>query len=140
MTQPRDFFPISQDTVRDAYDFIFAPWLKQIGLCQFVVEHGRVSARLPEKDELKFTGGGVCGQALMAAIDTVAVLAAATGDQKIKGTAYQHTHFVRPASGDDLIVTAQVLRFGKSTSFVETRIAFAKSGELVAHAVLEFAH
>lgn len=139
MTNPRDLFPVTQDSVQGAYDLIFAPWVKQLGLCEFKIEPGRASARLPESDFLKLTGGGVCGQAMMAAIDTVAVLATATGDQKIKGTAYQHTQFLRPASGDDLIVTAHVLRFGKSTAYVETKITFAGSGALVAHAVLEFA-
>jgi acyl-coenzyme A thioesterase PaaI-like protein len=139
MSNPRDLFPVNQESVEQTYAFIFAPWVKQLGLCDFTVAPGRVSARLPESDHLKFTAGGVCGQALMAAIDTVAVLATATGDQKIKGTAYQHTQFLRPALGDDMIVTAEVLRFGKSTAYVETKITFAGSGALVAHAVLEFA-
>jgi len=139
MTNPRDLFPVTQESVQGAYDLIFAPWVKQLGLCDFKIEPSRATARLPESDHLKLNGGGVCGQAMMAAIDTTAVLAVATGDQKIKGTAYQHTQFLRPASGDDLTVTAEVLRFGKSTAYVETRITFAGSGALVAHAVLEFA-
>lgn len=139
MTSARDLFPITQQTVDAVYHVIFAPWLKQIGLTDFKVAPGRVSARLPERDELKFLNGGVCGQALMAAIDTVAVMAVGTGDKEIKGTAYQHTQFLRSARGDDLIVTAEVLRAGKTTAYVDTRVTFAGSGALVAHAVLEFA-
>jgi acyl-coenzyme A thioesterase PaaI-like protein len=37
----------------------------------------------------------------MAAIDTVASLAMATTDRLLKGTVYQHTHFLRPAANDD---------------------------------------
>ena len=35
--------------------------------------------------------------------------------------------------------TETVLRFGKSSAFAEARVSFASSGELVAHATLEFA-
>ena len=75
----------------------------------------------------------------MAAIDTVASLAMATTDRIPKGTVYQHTHFLRPAVNDDFRVLATVLRFGKASAFAEARVTFASSGELVAHASLEFA-
>lgn len=140
MDQPRDLFPVTQSTVDAAYDFIFAPWVKQLGLCAFVVEKGRVSARLPEADALKFSAGAVCGQAIMAAIDTVASLAVATGDRPTRGTAYQHTQFLRPAKGDSFTVEAKVIRFGKSTAYLETHVRYAQSREMVAHAVLEFAY
>lgn len=81
----------------------------------------------------------MCGQAIMAAIDTVASLAMATTERIPKGTVYQHTHFLHPAVNDDFFVKAQVLRFGKASAFTETRVSFASSGELVAHASLEFA-
>jgi acyl-coenzyme A thioesterase PaaI-like protein len=139
MSSPAALFPVTQATVQEAYDFIFAPWVKQLGLHEFAVAPGRVTARLPEADALKFSAGAVCGQAIMAAIDTVASIAVATGDRPTKGTAYQHTHFLRPAKGDDFIVEANVIRFGKASAFVESRITYATSRELVAHAVLEFA-
>jgi acyl-coenzyme A thioesterase PaaI-like protein len=139
MTAPRDLFPVTQATVDEAYDFIFAPWVKQLGLKDFQVQTGRVAATLPELDALKFSAGAVCGQAIMAAIDTVASLAVATGERPTRGTAYQHTQFLRPAKGDDFSVEANVLRFGKSTAYVEVHVLYAQSRELVAHAVLEFA-
>jgi acyl-coenzyme A thioesterase PaaI-like protein len=52
---------------------------------------------------------------------------------------YQHTHFLRPAKLEDMRVTAHVLRFGKTSAFIEARVSFLDSGELVAHASLEFA-
>ncbi len=139
MSSGRELFPVTQETVVPAYELIFAPWVKQLGLCDFKVDGHRVSARLPEADALKFSAGAVCGQAIMAAIDTVTSLAMATGDRATKGTTYQHTHFLRPAKGDDFIVEANVLRFGKATAYAEAKITFAASGVIVAHAVLEFA-
>ena len=98
-----------------------------------------MSARLPESDALKFSAGAVCGQAIMAAIDTVTALAMATGDRATTGTSYQHTHFLRPAANDDLLIAAAVKRFGKASAYVDCSVSFVTSGELVAHAVLEFA-
>ena len=132
-------FPVTNATALAAYDQMFAPWVKQLGLHDFSVSEGRVSARLPEADALKFSAGAVCGQALMSAIDTIAAMAMCTTDRVTRGTVYQHTHFVRPAKGDDFLVEAKVLRFGKASAFCEARVMFAGSGELVTHAVLEFA-
>jgi len=134
-----EIFPITQASADRAYAFVFAPWVKELGLCDFVVEAGRVSARLPIADKLKFSSGAVCGQALMAAIDTVTAMAMATTERTPKGTAYQHTHFIRPAINEDFLVVAEVLRFGKASAFAEARVSLASSRELIAHAVLEFA-
>jgi acyl-coenzyme A thioesterase PaaI-like protein len=139
MTSPAELFPVTQATVERAYEFVFAPWVKAMGLLDFKVERGRVSARLPLNDALKFSSGAVCGLALMAAIDTITALAMATTDRTTKGTVYQHTHFVRPAIDDDFIVEAEVLRFGKASAYAEARVRLATSRDLVAHAVLEFA-
>lgn len=139
MSTGRELFPVTQATVVPAYELIFAPWVKQLALCEFTVDGRRVTARLPEADALKFSAGAVCGQAIMAAIDTVTALAMATGERATRGTTYQHTHFLRPAKGDDFIVEANVLRFGKTSAYAEAKVTFATSGALVAHAVLEFA-
>ena len=121
------------------YDFLFAPWVKAMGIREFKVDPGMVSAVLPQNDALKFASGAVCGQAIMAAIDTVAALAMATTERIPKGTVYQHTHFLRPAVNDDFHLKAEVLRFGKASAFAEVRVSFVSTGELVAHASLEFA-
>jgi acyl-coenzyme A thioesterase PaaI-like protein len=136
---PDGLFPLTQDTALAAFEWIFAPWVKDLGLTDCVVREGFVSMRLPLNDRLKFFSGAVCGQALMAAIDTVASMAAATGPRVGKGTVYQHTHFLRPAANDDFLIAATVQRFGKASAYVDCSVTFAGSGELVAHAVLEFA-
>lgn len=131
--------PLTAATAQAWYDFVYAPWVKAQGLCDFEVREGFFAARLPQAAAMQFSSGAICGQAMMSAIDTVASMAASTGDRMTKGTIYQHTHFVRPAKGDDLRVAASVLRFGKASAFIETRVTFVGSGELVAHATLEFA-
>ena len=141
MTRPLPLhcFPLTDATVFEFYDFLFAPWVKAMGIREFKVDPGMVSAVLPQNDALKFASGAVCGQAIMAAIDTVAALAMATTERIPKGTVYQHIHFLRSAVNDDFQLKAEVLRFGKASAFAEVRVSFVSTGELVAHANLEFA-
>lgn len=136
---PADLFPVTNETAKAAYEFMFAPWVRQLGLRDFDVASGRVSALMPEADALKFSAGAVCGQAVMAAIDTVASMAMCSTERLPRGTVYQHTHFLRPAKGGDFRVEATVLRFGKATAYGEGRITLAGSDDVIAHAVFEFA-
>jgi acyl-coenzyme A thioesterase PaaI-like protein len=138
-TPPEGMFPVTQQNAHAAFQWVFAPWIQEMGLTDLIVREGFASMRLPLNDRLKFFSGAVCGQALMAAIDTVASMAAATSPQPGKGTIYQHTHFLRPAANDDFHIEASVRRFGKASAYVDCSVTFASSGELVAHAVLEFA-
>jgi acyl-coenzyme A thioesterase PaaI-like protein len=131
--------PVTTENIEEFYDGIFAPWVKSLGLCDFEIEPGLAVATLPQDKTLQFSSGAICGQAIMCAVDTVASLAMATTDRMPKGTVYQHTHFLRPAMTHDMRVEANVLRFGKASAFAETRVTFSDSGELVAHATLEFA-
>jgi len=131
--------PVTNDTVHEFYEWLFAPWVKELGLRDFAVSPGQAVATLPQNKKLQFASGPVCGQVIMSAVDTVASLAMSTSDRPAKGTVYQHTHFLRPAMSDDLRVQAIVLRFGKTSAFAETKVTFLGSGELVAHATLEFA-
>ena len=136
---PLHCLPLTDATVVEFYEYVYAPWVKMLGLREFKVSPGMVSALLPQNDALKFSSGAVCGQAIMAAIDSVASLAIGTTERISKGTVYQHTHFLRPAINDDFYVRAEVLRFGKASAFTETRVSFASTGKLAAHASLEFA-
>jgi hypothetical protein len=69
-TPPDGLFPLTQDNAQALFDWVYAPWIKEMGLTDFVVREGFVSMRLPLNDRLKFFSGAVCGQAIMAAIDT----------------------------------------------------------------------
>jgi uncharacterized protein (TIGR00369 family) len=131
--------PITNENVLEFYEWLFAPWVKELGLRDFAVSPGQVIAVLPQSKRLQFVSGAVCGQVIMSAVDTIASLAMSTTDRPARGTVYQHTHFLRPAMSDDMKVQANVLRFGKTSAFAETKVTFQTSGELVAHATLEFA-
>jgi acyl-coenzyme A thioesterase PaaI-like protein len=80
----------------------------------------------------------VCGQAIMAANDTVASLAMLAADRPMKGIADQNPQFLRPAIDHDLRVTTTVLRSGSSIAYAETRVTFEGTEDLVAHATSEF--
>ena len=130
---------ITNETVLEFYDWLFAPWVKELGLRDFAVSPGQVVAILPQSEKLQFVSGAVCGQVIMSAVDTVTSLAMSTTDRSPRGTVYQHTHFLLPAISHDMKVQANVLRFGKTSAFAETKVSLLASGELVAHATLEFA-
>jgi acyl-coenzyme A thioesterase PaaI-like protein len=137
-SRPENMIPLTQGDAQAFFDCVYAPWVREMGLTDFTVREGFVSMRLPLDDRLAFYSGTVCGQALMAAIDTVASMAVATGPRVTKGTFYQHTHFLRPAANDDFLIEATVKRFGKTNAYVDCSVTFVTSSELVAHAVLEF--
>ena len=105
----------------------------------FAVSPGQASAILPQSERLQFVSGAVCGQVILSAVDPIAALAMSTTDRSARDTVYQHMHFLRPAMVEDMMIQATVLRFGKISAFAETKVTFLSSGELVAHATLEFA-
>jgi len=138
MTEKLEHVVVTDETVAGVYEFIFAPWVKALGLTDFRVSRGKASARLPQDGALQWANGAICGQALMAAIDTVVALAVSTHDRPSKGTASQSTQFLRPAFGDDLRIEANVLQFGSVLAYAEAHVTFVSSGKLVAHSTAEF--
>jgi uncharacterized protein (TIGR00369 family) len=128
----------SQDNVEMVYEHVFAPWVKQLGLSNIEVSKGFATAIMPQNTSLHWSAGAICGQAIMAAVDTIAALAMATTEREPKGTASQNTQFIRPAFAEDLRITVTVLNFGKTIAYAEAKVTFVGSGKLVAHATLEF--
>jgi acyl-coenzyme A thioesterase PaaI-like protein len=108
--------PLTDATVLEYYDYLFAPWVKQLGLREFKVAPGVVSAVLPQNDALKFASGAICGQVIMAAIDTVASLAMSTNDRVPKGTeparVCRRLQLLREWSHDERIDTSEILAGG----------------------------
>ncbi len=109
-----------------------------MGLTEIEVSEGKASALLPQNPDLQWANGAMCGQEIMAAIDTVVALAMLSTDRAAKGTASQNTQFLRPALDEDLRFEVNVLKFGKLVAYAETKVFFATSGKLVAHATNEF--
>jgi acyl-coenzyme A thioesterase PaaI-like protein len=131
---------VTDATVLAFYDWLFAPWVKDLGLRDFSLSPAVAAATLPHNQRLEFASGAVCGQVIMAAIDTVAAIAMSTTDRHPKGTVYQHTHFLRPAVRNDLRIETRILRFGKTSAYADSRVfPIACPNDLIAHASLEFA-
>jgi uncharacterized protein (TIGR00369 family) len=99
-----------------------------------------VKMRLPFSEDLCRVGGMVCGQAMMAAADTAMVLALIQhfGEFRPCTTVQMNTSFLKPLSGQDGIITATVLRAGKSLAFGEIDICGA-DGKSVCRATTTYA-
>jgi uncharacterized protein (TIGR00369 family) len=125
--------PLSTDTLQACLADWFAPWVQALGLRVEGFEDGEVTLRLPQSDQLSRIGGMVCGQALMAAADTAMALAIATrlGTQRPMTTVQQNSSFLKPLSNQDALVTARIVRAGKSLVFGEIDISGADDGKSV---------
>lgn len=131
-------FPVSSSSAEGAYQFIFAPWAKLLGLIDLTVDVGSATAKMPISGDIKHVGGVICGQAIMSAVDMVVTLAMSSTERVPKATIYQNNHFLRPATGD-LRIAATVLKFGKTTAYAEVSVTLAEGGELVARSATEWA-
>ncbi|WP_082877128.1 PaaI family thioesterase [Hydrogenophaga crassostreae] len=119
----------------------FAPWVQALGLRVESCEDGAVTLRLPRDPALCRIGGMVCGQALMAAADTAMVLAVVTrlGNRQPMSTVQLNTSFLKPLVNQDALVTARVIRAGKSLVFGEIDITAAQDGKSVCRASTTYA-
>ena len=104
---------------------VFAPWVQDLQLhvekLHAAGEPGGTGAMLRMKfsERLCREGGVICGQALMSLADTAMVFAvcAASGRYRPMTTVDQTTHFMRPASGSDVLADARIVRLGRSMAF-----------------------
>ncbi|MET9515548.1 PaaI family thioesterase [Streptomyces sp. NPDC002994] len=119
----------------------FAPWVLDLGLA--VVETGERHAvlRLPWSDRLAREGGGMSGQALMAAADTATVIAvsAARGAFVPMTTVQQSTSFQRAVVGADVVLDARVTKLGKRMAFADISMTATGSQDPAARASVVYA-
>jgi uncharacterized protein (TIGR00369 family) len=136
-TQPT----VSAQTLEAALAEWFAPWVQALGLKVESFGDGVMTLRLPLNPALSRVGGMVCGQALMSAADTAMVLAIVTrlGNQRPMTTVQLNTSFLKPLSNQDALVTARVLRAGKSLVFGEIDIVGEADGKSVCRASTTYA-
>ncbi|MFE2167693.1 PaaI family thioesterase [Streptomyces sp. NPDC059447] len=99
----------------------FAPWVLALGLTVQETGERHAVLRLPWSDELARDGGGLSGQAMMAAADTATVIAisAARGAYGPMTTVQQSTSFQRPVVGADVIIRVRVTKLGKRMAFAD---------------------
>ncbi|OKI40930.1 thioesterase [Streptomyces sp. CB03578] len=119
----------------------FAPWVLALGLT--VAETGERHAvlRLPWSDALARDGGGLSGQALMAAADTATVIAisAARGGYGPMTTVQQSTSFQRPVTGADVLIDVRITKLGKRMAFADITMTPEGSEEPAAKAATVYA-
>ncbi|MFI1397594.1 PaaI family thioesterase [Streptomyces sp. NPDC020681] len=119
----------------------FAPWVLDLGLS--VVETGDAHAvlRLPWSDRLAREGGGMSGQALMAAADTATVIAvsSARGAYGPMTTVQQSSSFQRAVIGADVLVDARITKLGKRMAFADVTMTADGSPDVVARASTVYA-
>lgn len=133
--------PLSASDLQAAIPTVFAPWIVAMEL--EVLEPtapGELRLRMPVKRDYVHVGGVMCGQAAMAAADTAMVLAmmAELGEFRPMTTVQLNTSFLRPISADHCLVTAKVLRSGKSLAFGTIDIA-NPDGRLAVQATTTYA-
>ncbi|NBQ88291.1 MAG: PaaI family thioesterase [Betaproteobacteria bacterium] len=133
---PRPLAPIEQ-----ALSAYFAPWIQAMGLQVVAASADSVTLRLPCDPALAREGGMVCGQALMAVADTAMALALVNhfGGFRPCTTVQMNTTFLKPLAGQDGLVTATVLRAGRSLAFGEIDIRGAADHACVARASTTYA-
>ncbi|WP_100864032.1 MULTISPECIES: PaaI family thioesterase [unclassified Streptomyces] len=102
----------------------FAPWVLALGLTVEETGERHAVLRLPWSDSLARDGGGLSGQALMAAADTATVIAvsAARGAYGPMTTVQQSTSFQRPVVGADVLITVRVTKLGKRMAFADATL------------------
>jgi acyl-coenzyme A thioesterase PaaI-like protein len=132
---------VTSDSLQRALADLFAPWVQDLGLKVESFGAGEATLRLPQNDALSRVGGMLCGQAMMAAADTAMVLALIThfGQFRPCSTVQLSSTFLKPLSGQDALVSARLLRAGKSMAFGEIDVRGAQDGKSVFRASTTYA-
>ena len=129
-------------TLQAAFADVAADYVKRLDLRVTAVRPGEIDLALPVAAELVHGGGVLCGQAIMAAVDTAMVLAmiAELGEFRPMTTVQLQTSFLRPIPRDvaEVALTARVLWRGKSLAFGEISVR-TPDGKLAAQATTTYA-
>ena len=130
---------VTMDNIEKIYDFIFAPYVKQLKLSFLEISVGRVVARLDNSKDYQFVTGALSGQVLMSVIDTTMSIAMNTSLKSQRGTLSQNNNFIRPAFGDYFIIESLVQRFGSTIAIGETKV-FSENNKdnILCHATSTF--
>ena len=130
---------ITMENIERIYDYVFAPYVKQLKLSFISIEEGKVVARLENSKDYQFVTGALSGQILMSVIDTVMSIAMNTSTKSQRGTLSQNNNFIRPAFGDYFIIESIVQRFGRSIAIGETKVYQEDNKErIICHATSTF--
>ncbi|MEU7005222.1 PaaI family thioesterase [Streptomyces sp. NPDC046332] len=119
----------------------FAPWVLDLGLSVVSVDAEEAVLCLPWSDRLAREGGGLSGQAMMAAADTATVIAvaAARGGFVPMTTVQQSISFQRAVLGTDVLVRARLTKAGRRMAFADITMTAEGTDEVAAHATAVYA-
>ena len=133
--------PVTRESLQLALADLFAPWVQALNLRVESFGTGEATLRLPQNEALSRVGGMLCGQAMMAAADTAMVLALIShfGQFRPCSTVQLSSAFLKPLSNQDALITARVLRAGKSMAFGEIDLRGADDGKSVFRASTTYA-
>ncbi len=131
---------LTLDAAREYYPTIFAPWIQDLNISIEQISDEEVTMKLPYNDRLCRIGGIVCGQSLMALIDTCMVYVCFIGHNKFINcaTVNQNTSFLRPAIDTDIIATGKLVKSGRTLVFGEVLLE-DKNAKSICHATLTYA-
>ncbi|MER5379962.1 PaaI family thioesterase [Streptomyces sp. NPDC002688] len=119
----------------------FAPWVLDLGLSVAELDSRHAVLRLPWSARLAREGGGLSGQALMAAADTATVIAvsAARGAFVPMTTVQQSTSFQRAVTDADVLIEAVLTKLGRRMAFADITMTAEGSTEIAARASTVYA-
>ncbi len=125
--------PVNVESANERLREVFAPWIQQLNLSIEAMGESSVTIRLPYSDELCRSHQMVCGQAMMALIDTCMVFVCYVGQNRYTNctTVSQNTSFMRPVIGKDIIATGSVLKSGRSLVYGEVMLRTAGDERVV---------
>jgi len=125
--------PVTAETANQRLAEVFAPWIQALQLQVEHIDSDEVIIRLPYGDKLCRSHQIICGQALMALIDTcmVFVCYGAQGKYINCTTVSQNTSFMRPVIGQDVIATGRALKSGRQLVFGEVSLTTPADDQVV---------
>lgn len=125
--------PINLETANAQLKKVFAPWIQNLNLVIEAIDGGEVVMRLPYSDDLCRSHEIVCGQAMMALIDTCMVFVCYLGQGGYGNctTVSQSTSFMRPVIGQDIIATGRIVKAGRQLVFGEVSLHSANDERVV---------
>ncbi|MFT5136109.1 MAG: hypothetical protein ACI9XU_000485 [Arenicella sp.] len=124
---------INLETANAQLKKVFAPWIQNLNLVIEAIDGGEVVMRLPYSDDLCRSHEIVCGQAMMALIDTCMVFVCYLGQRGYGNctTVSQSTSFMRPVIGQDIIATGRIVKAGRQLVFGEVSLHSANDERVV---------
>lgn len=131
---------INLASAKSYYREIFAPWVQDLNISIDEIDHEKVVMTLPYNDRLCRVGGIICGQSLMALIDTCMVYVCFIGHGKFINcaTVNQNTSFLRPAIDTHVTAIGRVVKSGRNLVFGEVLLS-NNEGKSVCDASLTYA-